>query len=182
MGLATTSAFCFACAISAPLGRYLTARYPYTFDFEKWDTEAGSDEVMVNEEAKERKGKVKAQQESWTREQAKKSSPTRRTGGIHTSHANSTDRDPMWMQTLSAYRKVELCEDNALMKGLILHKGNTHLGTRCDRRVEKNTPWRVDNSSGPSRAEEATTSVATSFDVESDVDVPTRSRTSVDRR
>jgi hypothetical protein len=49
MGLATTSAFCFACAISAVVGKYLTARYPYTFDFEKWGAEAESDEVVIDE-------------------------------------------------------------------------------------------------------------------------------------
>ncbi|KAJ6589217.1 MFS general substrate transporter [Mycena capillaripes] len=50
-GLATTSAFCFACAISAIVGKYLTAKYPYTFDFEKWGAEAESDEVVINEKA-----------------------------------------------------------------------------------------------------------------------------------
>ncbi|KAJ7199968.1 MFS general substrate transporter [Mycena pura] len=51
MGLATTSAFCFACAISAIAAKYLTAKYPYTFDFEKWGAEAESDEVVINEKA-----------------------------------------------------------------------------------------------------------------------------------
>ncbi|KAJ7469308.1 MFS general substrate transporter [Mycena galericulata] len=51
MGLATTSAFCFACAIGAIAGKYLTAKYPYTFDFEKWGAEAESDEVVINEKA-----------------------------------------------------------------------------------------------------------------------------------
>jgi hypothetical protein len=51
MGLATTSAFCFACAISAIVGKYLTAKYPYTFNFEKWGMEAKSDEVVINEKA-----------------------------------------------------------------------------------------------------------------------------------
>lgn len=49
IGLATTSAFCFACAISAIVGKYLTAKYPYTFDFEKWGAEAERDEVVNNE-------------------------------------------------------------------------------------------------------------------------------------
>jgi hypothetical protein len=51
MGLATTSAFCFACAITAILAKYLTAKYPYTFDFEKWGAEAESEEVIINEKA-----------------------------------------------------------------------------------------------------------------------------------
>ena len=51
MGLATTSAFCFACAISAIAAKYLIAKYPYSFDFEKWGAEAESGEVMVNEKA-----------------------------------------------------------------------------------------------------------------------------------
>ena len=51
MGLATTSAFCFACAISAIAAKYLTAKYPYTFDYEKWGAEAESDEVVINEKA-----------------------------------------------------------------------------------------------------------------------------------
>ncbi len=51
MGLATTSAFCFACALSAIVGKYLTAKYPYTFDFEKWGAEAESDEVVIDEKA-----------------------------------------------------------------------------------------------------------------------------------
>ncbi|KAJ7615831.1 MFS general substrate transporter [Roridomyces roridus] len=58
MGLATTSAFCFACAISALVARYLTARYPYQFDFDKWgtgveaDSERRSEEVGGDEKAR----------------------------------------------------------------------------------------------------------------------------------
>ncbi|KAJ7764290.1 MFS general substrate transporter [Mycena metata] len=51
MGLGITAAFCFAAAISAILGKYLTARYPYTFDFARWGAEAESDEAVINEKA-----------------------------------------------------------------------------------------------------------------------------------
>ncbi|KAJ6505157.1 hypothetical protein C8R45DRAFT_923446 [Mycena sanguinolenta] len=133
MGLATTSAFCFACAISAPLG-----------SSESIDTE-------------ERKGKVKAQQESWTREQAKK------------------------LITASCIDRARLVERVGFTQVMRIRRTGIRCGCRPCQPTEK-WNYRVDNSSGPSRAEEATTSVTTSFDVESDVDVPTRSRTSVDRR
>jgi hypothetical protein len=50
MGLATTSAMCFACAISVMFARYLTTKYPYTFEFERWGAEAESEEVAINDE------------------------------------------------------------------------------------------------------------------------------------
>lgn len=40
MGLATTAAFCFACAMGAILGRYVFLKYPYKFDYEKWGTKS----------------------------------------------------------------------------------------------------------------------------------------------
>jgi Na+/melibiose symporter-like transporter len=54
MGLATTASFCFACAISAIAGKYLFAKYPYTFDYDKWGTHEESEEVIVGEKGESR--------------------------------------------------------------------------------------------------------------------------------
>ena len=48
MGLSVTSAFCFACALSALAMKYLDRKYPYSFDFAKW-AEDESEEVIINE-------------------------------------------------------------------------------------------------------------------------------------
>ena len=49
MGLSVTSAFCFACALSALAMKYLDRKYPYSFDFAKWGTEDENEEVIIIE-------------------------------------------------------------------------------------------------------------------------------------
>ena len=49
VGLSVTSAFCFACALSALAMKYLDRKYPYSFDFAKWGAEDESEEVIINE-------------------------------------------------------------------------------------------------------------------------------------
>jgi hypothetical protein len=53
MGLSTTSAMCFACSISALAALYFTAKYPYSFDFDKWGVvEKETEEVISNDSQK----------------------------------------------------------------------------------------------------------------------------------
>lgn len=53
IGFGTTAAFCFACSVAALLARYLFARYPYQFDFERWAdnevTDGGEDQRRVKD-------------------------------------------------------------------------------------------------------------------------------------
>ena len=49
VGLSVTSAFCFACALSALAMKYLDRKYPYSFDFAKWGTEDENEEVIIIE-------------------------------------------------------------------------------------------------------------------------------------